>query len=264
MTRASKGIALITGAAQGIGRAVALRLADDGFIVALNDIAANASKIEQLVEDLEARGCRSVACIADVSVEEDVRGMITKAVESFPDENLTVLVANAGIARYGSILDMSVEDFDAVLATNARGAFLCYKYAAAQMIKQGVGGRIIGASSMLGKKAAPNLCAYSASKFAVRGLTQAAAQELGKHGITVNAYAPGGIDTAMLDQLAVWTTSASGAGPEAYFDGLKERTPLGVVGDPNDIANIVSFLASDAASFITGQSISVNGGLWFD
>ncbi|KAJ7054177.1 hypothetical protein C8F01DRAFT_1164221 [Mycena amicta] len=264
MVAPSKGIAIVTGAAQGIGRAIALRLAADGFIVAVNDIAVNATKIGQLVQDIQALGSRSLASIADVSIEEDVRKMIADTVAHFPGEQLTVMVANAGIARYNTIVDMSVVDFDAVMAVNARGTFLSYKYAALQMVSQGAGGRIIGASSAAGKKGYPSLSAYSASKFAIRGLTQAAAQELGKHGITVNAYAPGGIETPMLDQLAHWTATASGGVPKNYFDMLKARTPLGIVGEPADIANIVSFLASEESAFITGQSISVNGGTYFD
>ncbi|KAF7303860.1 hypothetical protein MIND_00615900 [Mycena indigotica] len=260
----SKGIAIVTGAGQGIGRVIALRLANDGFTVVANDITANASKLDGLIQEINSLGGSSWSCIANISVEEDVQKMVAEAVSHFPGEKLTVMVANAGIARYDTIFDLSAADFDAVMTVNARGCFLCYKYAAQQMIQQNSGGRIIGASSMCGKKGYEGLSAYCASKFAIRGLTQAAALELGKHQITVNAYAPGAIETSMLDQLASWSTTASGGAPQNYFDTLKARTPLGIIGDPTDVANVVAFLASEESRFITGQTISVNGGTFFD
>ncbi|KAJ7486784.1 hypothetical protein FB451DRAFT_773364 [Mycena latifolia] len=193
----SKGIALVTGAAQGIGRAVALRLADDGFDVAINDIASNSEKLELLVDEIQKKGQESSTCIADVSQEDQVKAMVELVVERHG--GLDVMVANAGVlGRYGlPLIEVTTEEWDRVMNTNARGTFLCYKYAGIQMIKQGRGGRIIGASSRAGKQGQATQGPYSASKFAVRGLTQAAAQEFGSHGIRVNAYAPGPIDTPM-------------------------------------------------------------------
>ncbi|KIM81214.1 hypothetical protein PILCRDRAFT_72177 [Piloderma croceum F 1598] len=200
---ASKGIALVTGAGQGIGRAIALRLADD-FDVAVNDIPSNVEALDSLVDEITAKGRRSIPVLADVSVEDQVKNMIDTVVAKLG--GLDVMVANAGIYKEGSVLDCTTQDFDSLFAVNVRGTFFCYKYAGLQMVSQGRGGRIIGASSLTGKKGRKNsrailragLCVgYSATKFAVRGLTQSAAGDLGKHGITVNAYAPGAIDTPL-------------------------------------------------------------------
>ncbi|KAJ7267188.1 hypothetical protein C8J57DRAFT_361292 [Mycena rebaudengoi] len=259
----SKGVALVTGAAQGIGRAIALRLASDGFDVAVNDIPANTANLLQVVQEIETLNVKSLSCIADVSVDDEVRNMIQQVAKHFSSGRLDVMVANAGVVKWSSLVDTTASDWDKLMDINGRGTFLCYKYAGMQMIKQGQGGRIIGAASICAKKGILYLGAYSASKFAIRGLTQTAAQEFGPHGITVNAYAPGGIETAMLDVLAIGNSAATGGTPEAYRK-LKERTPLGTIGDPPDVANLVSFLASKESQFITGQSISVNGGTYFD
>ncbi|KAJ6551149.1 acetoin reductase family protein [Mycena capillaripes] len=253
----SKGIALVTGAARGIGKAIALRLGDDGFDVVVNDIAHQSEALALLVDEIKAKGRASSAHIADVSSEEEVRGMVEEAVNKYG--RLDVMVANAGVAVHSRILDMTSDEWDRIMSVNARGVFLCYKYAGLQMIKQGNGGRIIGASSILGKQGSPFNPAYSASKFAVRGLTQAAALEFGAHGITVNAYAPGAIDTDMLPH-----TMPPDTPREVLIDVMKKMSPLNVVGYPSDIANIVSFIASKESQFITGQSISVNGGMFFD
>ncbi|KAJ7258232.1 NAD-binding protein [Mycena rebaudengoi] len=251
----SKGIALVTGAAQGIGKAIALRLADDGYDVAVNDVSSNADKLDQLVEEIKAKGRASSKHIADVSVDEQVREMVEQVVQLLG--GLDVMVANAGIATPQTIVETPTENWDRIMAVNARGPFLCYKYAAAQMIKQGRGGRIIGASSIAGKQGMAHIAAYSASKFAVRGLTQAAALELGPHGINVNAYAPGAINTPML--------SANLTGDfAALIDKLTNASPLKRIGTPDDVASLVSFLVSKESQFITGQTISINGGTYFD
>ncbi|KAJ7267172.1 hypothetical protein C8J57DRAFT_360829 [Mycena rebaudengoi] len=254
----SKGVALVTGAAQGIGKTIALKLADDGFDVAVNDVSGNTGKLDQLVDEIKAKGRASYKHIADVSVDEQVREMVEQVVQQLG--GLDVMIANAGIVSGNrhTIVEKSVEEWDKIMAVNARGPFLCYKYAAAQMIKQGRGGRIIGASSVAGKQGIARAAAYSASKFAVRGLTQAAALELGPHGINVNAYAPGGIDTAML-------AAASPTGDSSdLIDYYKNSSPLKRIGITDDVASLVSFLSSKESQFITGQTISVNGGIYFD
>lgn len=249
----SKGVALVTGAGQGIGRAVALRLADDGFDVAVNDLPANMERVESLVHEIQSKGRASSMYLADVSQEDQVKAMIDGVVAEHGA--LDVMVANAGVApRSTPLVEVSVEEWDRIMAINGRGSFLCYKHAGIQMIKQGRGGRIIGASSLVGKQSGATQGPYSASKFAVRGLTQAAALEFGAHRITVNAYAPGAVETPML------THSTS----EAIIAQVKEMSPLKKIGLPEDIANLVSFLASKESQFITGQSISINGGLFFD
>ncbi|KAJ7489114.1 hypothetical protein FB451DRAFT_1552996 [Mycena latifolia] len=189
----SKGVALVTGA--GIGRAVALRFADDGFDVAVNDILANSEKLETLADEIQKKSRATSICVADVSQEDQVKAMAGIIVEKHG--GLDILVANAGvIGRSASPLtEVSSEEWDRVMNINARG----YKYAGMQMIKQGRGGRIVGASSVRGKQDGATQGPYCASKFAVRGLTQAAALEFG---ITTNAYAPGVIETPMLAQIA--------------------------------------------------------------
>ncbi|KAJ7267180.1 hypothetical protein C8J57DRAFT_1326923 [Mycena rebaudengoi] len=252
MATATKRVALVTGAAQGMGRDIALKLADDGFDVAVNDIAAKDDNLDQVVAEIRAKGRSSSKHIADVSVDAQVREMVEQVVTQHG--GLDVMVSNAGVlGRPLSIVDAPVEEWERVMSINSRGPFLCYKYAGAQMIKQGRGGRIIGSSSLVGKQGMANQAAYSSSKFAVRGLTQAAALELGPHGITVNAYAPGAIDTPML----------RGA-DAAIIAQMKEAAPLKRIGTTQDMASLVSFLASKDSGFITGQTISINGGLYFD
>lgn len=256
-----KGTAIVTGASQGIGRAIALRLADDGFDIALNDIATKSMELDAVANDINGKGRRTIVVPADISVEDEVRGMIATTVQVLG--GVDVMIANAGIITFGNVLDADVESFDATFSVNVRGTFLCYKYAARQMIEQGRGGRIIGASSVLGKKSGKDYIVYSSSKFAVRGLTQAAAMELGHHGITVNCYAPGPIQTEMLrtmrEQRERWTAE-QGRDPSSI---QLVQTAVGYEGTPNDIASIVSYLVSKEAHFITGQSVSADGGLFF-
>lgn len=257
----SKGTVIITGASQGIGRAIALRLADDGFDIALNDIATKSMELDALSSDINGKGRRTIVVPADVSVEDEVRGMIATTVRVLG--SVDVMIANAGIIRFGNVLDADTESFDDTFSVNVRGTFLCYKYAARQMIEQGRGGRIIGASSVLGKKGGKDYIVYSSSKFAVRGLTQAAAMELGRHGITVNCYAPGPIQTEMLrtmrEQRDQWMIE-QGHDPSSV---QRVQTAVGYEGTPDDIASIVSYLVSKEAHFITGQSVSADGGLFF-
>ncbi|KAF9459842.1 acetoin reductase family protein [Collybia nuda] len=253
---AVKGVALVTGASQGIGRAIAIRLADDGYDVAINDIPRGQENLAILKDEIQAKGRRAWSMIGDVSVEDDVKALIGGTVENLG--GLDVMIANAAILITKSIVETTVEEWDKIFSVNARGTFLCYKYAGQQMIKQGRGGRIIGATSTLGHQAQQMSGAYASTKFAIRGLTQATAKELGPYGITVNVYAPGAINTTML--------SAPGI-PRENIELIREaegkKTVLGYIGEPEDIASIVSYLASKEAHFITGQSISVNGGRFF-
>ncbi|KAJ7873140.1 hypothetical protein B0H14DRAFT_3438592 [Mycena olivaceomarginata] len=244
-----QGVALVTGCAQGIGRSIALRLADDGFDVVVNDISANQTKLEALVDEIRAKGRASSQHVADVSQEEQVKGLFRQAAEHHG--GLDVVVANAGVIGIPGMVftEVPVEEWDRVMNINARGTFLCYKYAGIQMIKQGRGG-----SSVPRTLPGP----YCASKFAVRGLTQAAALELGAHGITVNAYAPGAVDTPMLAGISV------DGDPSEIIKKSIALSPLKKIGVPEDVSNLVSFLASKESQFITGQTISVNGGTYFD
>ncbi|KAI0929116.1 hypothetical protein AcV5_006468 [Taiwanofungus camphoratus] len=169
-------VAIVTGAAQGLGSSIALRLADDGLDVAVNDIGSKTDQLQQIVTQIQAKGRRALAVPADVSRDADVQAMVAKVVEGLG--GLDVMVANAGIVLFKSILDTQLEEWDRMMLINVRGVMLCYKYAAVQMIKQGRGGRIIGASSVAGKTGVLNLSAYCASKFAVRGITQSAGKPL--------------------------------------------------------------------------------------
>ncbi|KAL0958475.1 hypothetical protein HGRIS_000614 [Hohenbuehelia grisea] len=247
----SLGVALVTGAGRGIGRAIALRLAKDGFDVALNDLPAGVRDIEAVRDEILQSGRKATVVPADVSVESEVKSLVNEVVGGLG--SLDVMVANAGICKPRALVDISSDEWDKIFSTNARGVFLSYKYAALQMIAQGKGGRIIGASSVAGKQGWPMLAAYSSTKFAVRGLTQSAATELGQYGVTVNAYSPGVIDTDMLRNLGDDLGNRGG-----LYDHEASMTALKRVGSPEEIANIVSFLASKESSYITGQSVSSN------
>ncbi|KAL4257859.1 NAD(P)-binding domain superfamily protein [Pleurotus pulmonarius] len=265
-----KGVALVTGASRGIGRAIALRLANDGYTIALNDVPSNLPSLTILKNEIESikyggQNLRALSVPADMREEEQVKAMVEKTVRDLG--TLDVMVANAGLYKSAApMVDTKSEDFDDTLAVNIRGVFLCYKYAAKQMIAQhtqrggGAGGTIIGAASVAAKQGLAGLSAYSTSKWAVRGLTQASALELAPYGIRVNAYAPGFTVTKLVEDFAV----TSKLDPRKFFADLSQDVPLKRMGAPDDIANLVSFLVSDQASYITGQSVSINGGTFFD
>ncbi|KAF7289254.1 L-2,3-butanediol dehydrogenase [Mycena indigotica] len=260
-TSTSTGVALVTGAAQGIGKSIALRLASDGFDVALNDIPSKKDELEAVMaEVLKTRhGIRASVVVGDVSSEESVSEMVQSVVAALG--GLDVMVANAGICKArASFLDVSAAEWDHTFSINTRGTFLCYKYAAKQMISQGRGGRIIGACSGAGKQGYIALPDYSSSKFAIRGLTQAVAQELGKHGITVNAYAPGAVITPMTQQFP----EMAGVPADDFFAAQAKMNATGVNVTPGDIASLVSFFASKESGFMTGQTLSADGGRYFD
>ncbi|KAG1804067.1 uncharacterized protein BJ212DRAFT_1486903 [Suillus subaureus] len=254
----SKGVAVVTGSAQGIGRSIAIRLARDGYDVVINDLESNKENLEEVKKEITADfpESRVLTVLGNVSVEEDVKGLVESAVKEFG--SLNVFVANAGICKSKPLLETTSDDFESVLSVNVKGTFYSYKYAAQQMIAQGEGGRIIGASSLAGKKGRSTYAAYCASKFAIRGLTQSAAIELGRNGITVNAYAPGTIQTAMLAGLA------GSADYNDVYDEFKRLSSVGDLGTTQDVSNLVSFLATPEARFITGQTITIDGGIFFD
>jgi len=188
---------IVTGSARGIGKAIALRLAADGFDVCINDIPANKAGIDETVKEIEALGRSSYGHAADVSKLSEVQGLIEASVKTLGP--LNVMIANAGIAQVKSLLDLTEDDVKRMFDINVFGVFNCYSAAAKQMIKQGGGGKIIGAASIVAFKPFPMLSHYSASKWAVRGFTQAFAMEMAEHKITVNGYAPGIVGTAMWD-----------------------------------------------------------------
>ncbi|KAL3463949.1 L-2,3-butanediol dehydrogenase [Aspergillus heterothallicus] len=269
-------VAFITGCAKGIGKAIALRLAADGFDVAINDIASQEEGLIQLRHEIESKDRRCAIFLADVSKEDEVKGILDDAVRTLGPIN--VMVANAGIILVKPLLEISADEWDRVqevmkIQVNLRGVFLSYKYAALQMIKQGNGGKIIGACSISGYRPvlrslmiahAPQTPAYSVSKWAVRGLTQVAALELAKHNITVNAYCPGIVKTEMWDTIDSTVAAQYGVPRNVPFQkAVEERTALKRAQTPEDVAGLVSFLAGKDSNQITGQSLIVDGGIVF-
>ncbi|MDR7144971.1 meso-butanediol dehydrogenase/(S,S)-butanediol dehydrogenase/diacetyl reductase [Rhizobium sp. BE258] len=226
-----------------------MQLAADGFDIAINDISKSGEKAEAVASEIRALGRKSAVVLADVTQASQIAKAFQDAVDHLG--NLSVAVANAGIARVESLLDLSPEAWDRMFEINVRGVFLTYQAAARQFIKQGTGGKIIGAASQVAHRAAGGFAAYSSSKFAVRGLTQAAAQEWAAHGITVNSYAPGVVDTALWDTAKEIQTS------------LVASIPLGRLQSPQDVGNTVSFLASSKSDYMTGQTKIPDGGMVF-
>jgi meso-butanediol dehydrogenase/(S,S)-butanediol dehydrogenase/diacetyl reductase len=257
----SSRIALVTGVARGIGRGIALRLAVDGLDVAVNDIGANADQLEGVAEEIRGTGRRAAAVVADVSNPGEVEGMVRRVADELG--SLDVMVANAGIAQVKPLLEVTPEDFDNLMAVNLRGVFLCYQEAARQMIRQGGGGKIIGAASIAAHKGFSMLGHYSASKWAVRGLTQAAAQEWAQYGITVNAYCPGIVGTAMWDLIDEELAKHMGLQKGEALKQYSELITLGRVEEPEDVAAFVSYLASRDSDYMTGQSVMIDGGIIF-
>src|SRR3954463_4280268 len=254
-------VALVTGAARGIGRSIALLLATDGLDVAVSDLPVMADELHTVSEEVEKTGRRSLAVLADVTSAEQVDGMVQAVAENFG--HLDVMVANAGIAQVKPLLEVTPEDWDRVMAVNARGVLLSYQAAARQMIRQGRGGKIIGAASIAAHKGFPLLSHYSAAKFAVRGLTQAAAQEWAAHGITVNAYCPGIVGTAMWELIDEKLAEHMGLQKGEAIAQFSELITLGRVETPEDVAKFVSYLASGDSDYMTGQSVMIDGGVLF-
>ena len=239
-------IALVTGAAQGIGRDIALALATDGADVAICDV--NLEAAVKTAGDIEATGRKSLALKANVAASADVTAMVDQVVEKFG--RIDILVINAGITRDGLILRMKDEDWDLVLSINLKGSFLCTKAALRYMSKQR-GGTIINIASIVGAMGNAGQANYVASKAGLIGLTKTIAREYANRGITANAVAPGFIDTAMTQALS-----------DTVKQELAKQIPMGKLGTPGDVANAVRFLASPWASYITGQVIHVNGGMY--
>ncbi|KAI0746790.1 acetoin reductase family protein [Daedaleopsis nitida] len=256
-----KRVVIITGAAQGIGRAIATRLAKDGLDLGLFELPQCRDLLEDLAGTLRQEfGTRVVTVYGDVSVEDEVKRLVDTVVQQLGD--LYAMIANAGVVWAYPLHETPTGLFEKTMDVNVKGVFFSYKYAALRMIEQGKGGRLIGAASIAGKVGIPEEAAYCASKFAVRGMTQCAAMDYAKYGITANTYAPGGTNTSLMKRCDEEVCERRGQ-PVGSFVGTFSNL-LGRLAEPEDIAKLVSFLVSEDSAFITGQSYTVDGGTTFD
>ncbi len=238
--------AIVTGGARGIGRAISVKLASEGANVVICDIVINEAA-EETIKLIEEQGVKAAAFVANVTVPEDCDNLFKQAAEQFG--SVDILVNNAGVTRDNLIMRMKEEEFDLVIATNLKGTYNMMKAAARPMMKARYG-RIVNISSVVGIYGNAGQVNYSASKAGVIGMTKSLAKELGSRGITVNAVAPGFIETDMTKVLS---------------DDLKaemvKNIALGRAGQPEDVAKVVAFLASDEAAYVTGQVIECSGGM---
>ncbi|MFS0787064.1 3-oxoacyl-[acyl-carrier-protein] reductase [Shouchella sp. 1P09AA] len=238
--------AIVTGASRGIGKAIALELAKNGANIVVN-FAGNEAKAEEVVSEINALGREAMAIRANVAVEDEVKGMIKETVTRFG--SVDILVNNAGITRDNLVMRMKESDWDEVLAINLKGVFHCAKGVSRQMMKQR-SGRIINVASVVGVLGNPGQANYVAAKAGVIGLTKTLAKEFASRNILVNAVAPGFITTDMTNELEGETK-----------DTLLGQIPLAKLGQPEDVARVVRFLASEDAAYMTGQTLHVDGGM---
>lgn len=241
-------VALITGGSRGLGVAMCHTLAGVGASVVVN-YTANETAANRVVSEISEKGRKAAACRADISLEADVKRLIQFTIERFG--RLDVLVNNAGINSDFLVEEMAVEEWDRIMAVNLRGTFLCCKHAIGPL-RESSQGRIINISSQGVRKGSINHAHYSASKIGLIGFTRSLARELANDGITVNAVAPGRIMTDML---------ASNLKHNEKTEEWLNQTPLGRFGEPSEVADLVVFLTSDRASYITGQTMAIDGGL---
>ncbi|MDG1860233.1 MAG: SDR family NAD(P)-dependent oxidoreductase [SAR324 cluster bacterium] len=265
-------MAIVTGVGgeHGIGRAIALRLAKEGADVVVSDLIANPKKsstwagLPSVVEEIECLGRKAIAIEADISNSAHVDQLVQGTIQQFG--HIDILVNNAGSAAGPDrvpIVELEEEIWDQVQRINVKGTFLCCKAVAKELIKQGLGGKIINMSSIAGTKGITRFGAYCASKFAVRGLTQSLAKELGEYGIQVNAICPGMVVTERYYRIAE-ALAPEGVETEDFLNEMEKEsisnTPLGRVATTNDVAKIAAFLASSESDFNTGMSFTVDGG----
>ncbi|KAK7951149.1 L-2-3-butanediol dehydrogenase [Apiospora aurea] len=276
--------AIVTGSSQGIGKAIALRLAADGYDVCVNDVGANRESCEAVAKEIQGMGRRSCVAIADVSKRDEVVQLVQTSVKELGP--LKTMVANAGITLVKPVLSATPADFERLLSVNVLGVDNCFAEAARQLLTQGTctasdPGKLVAAASIAGFRPMALLGHYSATKWAVRGLTHAYAVELARHHITANGYAPGIVGTGMWDLIDAGMAKqeeeqnskkgedGGGSGEKKHEKGdvmrryAREGSVLERVSEPEDVAKLVSFLASPDSDFVTGQTQIVDGGMVF-
>lgn len=238
--------AVVTGASRGIGRAIALKLAQDGANVVVN-YSGSQAKAEEVVAEIKALGQQAIAVQANVANADEVKALMGAAMHAFG--SIDILVNNAGITRDNLLMRMKEDEWDSVMDTNLKGVFLCTKAVARQMMKQRAG-RIINVASIVGVAGNAGQANYVAAKAGVIGLTKTTAKELAARNILVNAVAPGFIATDMTEEL-----------PQDVKEAMLTQIPLAKLGQPEDVANVVAFLASEGANYMTGQTLHIDGGM---
>jgi len=255
-------VALVTGAAQGIGRGIATKLANDGFDIAIADLGFQEETAAETIKAVEAAGQKAIFIALDVSKKENFDAAVDEAADKLG--SFDVLVNNAGIAQIKPLLDVTEEDLNKIFAINVNSVVFGIQAAVRKFDELEVKGKIVNAASIAAIKGFPILGAYSTSKFAVRGLTQVAAQELAPKGHTVNAYAPGIVGTGMWDLIDEELSKINGKPKGENFDEQVGGIALGRTSVPEDVAGVVSFLASENSNYVTGQVILVDGGMLYN
>ena len=251
-------VALVTGAAQGMGRAIAMRLASEGANLVATDI--NGKLVEQTSIAIRELGYEAIAVEADIGDIDDINRVVDEALNAFG--HIDILVNNAGVTRHAGIMDLTVEDWDRIHRVNARGVFFCLQRVAREMIDRGDGGKIINIASIAGKGySGTSNAAYAASKGAVIAMTHIAAHQLGGYDINVNAICPGVTRTAMSQATQIQRSEDLGIPLDELEEQRNAIIPIGRANEPEDIADMAAFLAGPGSRNITGQSFNVDGGL---
>jgi len=250
-------VAVVTGAGRGIGAAIARRLAGDGLAVMVSDIDVDTA--QGVAQEITDAGGQAASTATDVADRDACMALVAAARERFG--SVDVMVSNAGIAQVKTLREVTPDDLQRMLSINVGGVLWCLQAAAEVMIEQGTGGKIINAASIAGHQGFDHLGHYSASKFAVRALTQAAAKELAPHQITVNAYCPGIVGTTMWDEIDQGLGGYLGTGKGEALAQYSQLIALGRVQTPEDVASFVSYLASRDADYMTGQAVMIDGGI---